>query len=241
MPQAIPIIAGVAGLAGAGYSAYSSRQQGKTAEALAQYNAHQQTLNAQMQLIAAQAQAQLQKRIAEANYRLKQSEANAKFANAVAIERTAEANSGVVREEIRRKSREQERLQGTQRAVIAASGIAESTGTPLDILAETAAQIQLERDDALYTDELNRRSLFREADLERLGGRLALAGATLDRSSALAEAGLNSAIGRAQYQRGLREAEITRLTGSAQKQSYYAKGTESLLSGVVSSFGSFAR
>jgi hypothetical protein len=65
--------------------------------------------------------------------------------------------------------------------------LVESAGTPLDILAETAARIQLDREDSLYTDELSRRSLFREADMERLAG-ARVNGATLNRSSALAEA-----------------------------------------------------
>lgn len=234
MATAAPFISLFAGLAGAGYSAYSSRQQGKTAEAIAQYNAHQETLNAQMQLMAAEAQAKVQKRIAEAQFRLRQGEANAHFANALTLERTAEVQSRVAREGIRRKATEHDRLRGTQRAMIAKSGLVESTGTPLDILADTAAQIQLERQDALYADELNRRSLFREADLERLGGRLALAGATLDRSSALAEAGLRAATGRMNYRKALRDAELTRLAGAAQRQRYQAAALGTLFNGLES-------
>lgn len=224
--------AAVAGAAGAGYSAYSSYQQGKTADALAKYNAHQQQLNAKMQLMSMQAQAAMQKRMAEAQFALRRSEADARFANAKSIEVTAEAQSRSARESIRRKAGEYERHQGTQRAMIAKSGVVESSGTPLDILAETAATIQLEREDALYADELNRRTLFREADLERLGGRLALAGATLERNSAIAEAGLRSAAGQAQYRSGMREANITRLTGTAQRQAYTGQAWGTLLSGV---------
>jgi hypothetical protein len=190
-----------------------------------------------MQLMIVKAQTKLQKRMAEAQFRLRQSEANAKFANANMIDQTALAQSRVARESIRRKGGEYRRMQGTQRAAIAASGVVESTGTPLDILAETAAQIQLDREDALYTDELNRRSLFREADMERLGGKMALAGATFERSSALAEAGLRAAIGQAEYARGVREAEITRLGGVAQKQEYYGKAQATMFDGISSGLG----
>jgi hypothetical protein len=145
------------------------------------------------------------------------------------------------RETIRREGGEYRKFQGAQRAAIAASGLVKSTGTPLDILADTAAQIQLDREDALYTDELNRRSLFREADMERLGGKMALAGATLNRSSALAEADLGAAAGRAAYQRGLNEAEITRLSGGAQKQSYYGAAQGTLFSGIASGIGTLGR
>lgn len=229
------------GIAGSVASSRAQKKQGQMADSMAQYNAHQQILNAQMQLMVMKAQTKLQQRMAEAQFRLRQSEANAHYANAAAIEQTTEAQSRVARESIRRKGNEYRRFQGTQRATIAASGLVESTGTPLDILAETAAQIQLEREGSLYTDELNRRTLFREADMERLGGKMALAGATLERSSALAEAGLNAAAGQAAYQRGLREAEITRLSGAAEKQSYYSQAQGTLFSGIASGIGSLSR
>lgn len=235
------LIAGaVAGIAGAGYGAYSSYQQGKTADAMAQYNAHQQERNAKMQLMSLQAQAAAQKRMAEANFRIKSTEAQARFNNATSIENAVEGQSRGVRQNIKRKASEYERFQGTQRAAIAKSGLVESTGTPLDILAETASTIQLEREDALYADELNRRSLFREAELERLGGKLALAGASLDRSSEIASAGLRSASAQAEYRSGIRQAEITRLTGAAQKQAYQGQAWGTLLSGIGSAAGTYA-
>jgi hypothetical protein len=231
------VVSTAVGVAGSVASARAQRKQGQMADAMAQYNAHQQMLNAQMQLMVMQAQTKLQKKVAEANFRLRQSEANAMFANATMIERNAEDRSRVAREEIRRKGGENQRMQGTQRALLAASGVVESTGTPLDILAETAAQIQREREDALYTDELGRRSLFREADMERLGGKMALAGATLNRDSALAEAGLRAASGQMAYARDVRESEITRLTGAAKKQNYDAEAQGTLFNGIASGLG----
>ena len=113
-------------------------------------------------------------------------------------------------------------------------------GTPLDILAETAAAIQLEREDMVYQDELNRRTLFREAEMERFGGKMALAGATMDRSVALAQSKLMIATGKAQYQGATHEAEIMRLTGAAQKQSYQNAAWGTLFSGVASAAGTYA-
>jgi hypothetical protein len=229
-------------LIGAHKAAKAQKQQGQMADAIAQINARQQILNASMQLMVAKAQAKLQKRMAEAQFRLRQSEANARFSNAAMIEQTAEARSRVARENIRRKGGEYRRMQGRQRALIGASGIVESTGTPLDLLAETAAQIQMEREEALYTDALERRSLFREADMERLGGRITLAGGALERSSALAEAGLRAAAGHAAYAGAVRESEITRLTGAAQKHSYYAEAKGTLFNGygnALSNMGSY--
>lgn len=237
------LVVGAAGaavsIAGSASSARAQRRQGQMADSIAQMNARQQFLNAQMQLMVVKAQEKLQKRMAEAQFRLRQSEANAMFANAAMTERNVEDRSRVERSNIRRKAGEYRRMQGTQRALIAANGVVEGTGTPRDILEETAAQIQREREESLYTDELNRRSLFREADMERLGGRMALAGATLSRDSALAEAGLRAASGRAAYARDVREAEITRLTGAAQKQKYYAEAQGTLFSGIANGLGDF--
>lgn len=234
------IIGATAALAGAGIAAYGSYQQGKTSEMMGRYNAHQQELNAKMQLMQMQAQSNAAKRAAEAEYALRGQEAQAKFANAKTIENQVAGTSAAARETARRKTEEYQRFVGTQRANIAASGFVESSGTPLDLLAETASKIQLEREDSLYQDEMNRRSLFREADLERLGGHLALAGASLDRSSAVAGAGLQAAAGLAQYRSGMREAEITRLTGQNNRYASNMAAVGTIISGVSSGASQYA-
>jgi hypothetical protein len=240
MPTTALIIGSIAGIAGAGISAYSSYQQGQTANAFAQYNAHQQELNAKTSLMSMQAQAALQKRQAEAQFALRSQEAQARFNNAKTIENALEGQSKNTRENIRRRGLETDRFQASQRTMIAKSGLVESSGTPLDILADTAATIQLEREDTLYQDELNRRNLFREAELERLGGQLALAGASLDKSSAVAEAGLRSAAGRMEYRSNMREADFTRLSGAAQQKSYQGQAWGTLFSGLGQAAGSYA-
>ena len=128
-------------------------------------------------------------------------------------------------------------LQGEQRAAIAASGVSESSGTPLDILAETAARIQQDQEEQHFAGEIQRRTLFSEAAMERLGGKLALAGATLDRDSGVAEAGLREAAGKAEYLAGLRTAQITRLTGKAAQSSANWQAAGTLFSGVSSAAG----
>jgi hypothetical protein len=162
-------VAAVTTIVGAGVSiaggvaaSKAQKAQGETANAIAHLNARNMELNAMMGLIAAKAEEKLRKRIAEAEFRMRKIDADARFANAVVLENTAHVQSRAARESIRRISGERERLQGTQRAVIGHSGLTES-GTPLDVLAETAAAIQLEREDAQHADELNRRGLFREA------------------------------------------------------------------------------
>lgn len=225
---------------GAGVSAYSSYQQGKQADMMAQYQAHQQEFNARVQLMTMQAEANARKATADANLKFRTAESQAKFQNAKLLTQQAESESRNVRESIRRKSEESGRFIGAQRAKIAASGIVESSGTPLDILAETAGKIQLEREDTLYADSVNRAALFREAQLQRFGGELAIAGATMDRNSEISGIALSRAASDVEYRRGMRDAEITRLTGKADRTTANYKAAGTLLSGFSSAAGSYS-
>lgn len=224
-------------IAAAGVSAYGSYQQGKSQEAIATFNAHQREVEAKQQLMALQTQAALQKQQTDANFLLRSAEAEARLNNADAIDQQALAQDAIDRENMRKRRTEFERMQGAQRATIAASGVAEATGTPLDLLAETAAKIQQDREEQQYAHEVRRRTLFHEGSLERLGGHLALTGATLERDSALAEAALYGASGQAQYQAGLHEAEIGRLTGQAARQAANYQTAATIFSGLSSAAG----
>jgi len=234
----LAIGAGVSAV-GTGVSAYSSYQQGKTASAMAQYNAHQQELNTRMQLMSVQAQAAIQKRMAEAQFALRSSEAQARFNNAKSIENQAAGKRSAVRETIRRQSMEHDRALAATRANIAKSGFVESTGSPMDVAMRVVELNTLENLDTLHAGQLEQNQLFREADMERFGGRLALAGATLDKSSLLSQSLLTGAAGRLEYNKGMREAEIMRLTGAAQKQGYQTAAFGTLLSGVGSAAGMY--
>jgi hypothetical protein len=237
----LAVVAAVASIAGAGISAYGQYQSGKAQNAIAQFKAMQQEKQAQTQLLSMQTQAALQKQQAEANFKLRSAEAQARLNNAQALEDQALSQDAINRANLRKRREDFARMQGEQRAAIAASGVAEATGTPLDLLAETAAKIQQDQEEQHYAGELQRRTLFSEAEQERLGGKLALAGATLDRDSLVAEAALREAGGQASFLAGKREAEIMRLTGSAaQKAStYQAAGT--LLSGIGSAADVYGR
>ena len=219
---------------GAGISAYGQAQAGKTQNAIAQYNAHQQERQAQAQYLTMQAQVAIQKKTAAANFAMRQAEATARFQNAKALENQALAGDAISRVNLRKKKEDYQRFQAEQRSAIAASGIVESTGTPLDLLAETAGRIQADQEETAYSNELARRTLFREADLERLGGNLALAGATLDRNSSLAEAGLRDATSRAQLKAGRNEANMTRLSGQAAQQAAKIGAIGTLIGGFGS-------
>jgi hypothetical protein len=240
----------VATAVGAGVSAYGQYQAGRTQSAIANYNALQRQKQARMELLAMQAQASatknqaaLTRAAAEGNYALRAAEANARFQNADLMDKRALQEDAINRLNIRNKRMEFGALQSEQRAAIADSGVVESTGTPLDILAETAGKIQAEQETMQYENELSRRTLFREADLERLGGRLGLAGAALDRSSQVAQAGLmddeaklRQFSAKAAYQSGMREADIMRFTGRANRRASTLQAGATLFSGATSAF-----
>lgn len=235
-------IASVAATAiGAGVSAYGAYQQGQAAQAISNWNAKAQENNARTQLRSMQAQAAVQKAGADNELRLRAAEASARMQNAKAIEQNALTQDAIGRTNLAKRREEFSRMQGEQRAALASSGVVESSGTPLDLLAETAAQIQQDMEEQHFTGELQRRTLFSEAAQERLGGRLALAGATLDRDSSVAEATLRETAGRGAYQAGRREAEITRLTGRAQKRAANIAAGGTLLSGANEGASTYAR
>ena len=227
----------IVALIGTGISTYSAVQQGRTQSAIANFNSAQQEKEAKMQLMSMQASANMQQQQAEANFLLRGQEAQARFNNATGIENQALSQDRINRANLAKRREEGARATATARASIAASGAVESSGTPLDILAETAGTIQQDQQEQFYEMGLQRTSLFREAEMERLGGRLALAGSTLERNSAVATAGLNQSAARAGYLSGMRGAELARLSGKAAKQAGYLQGGATLLSGIGDAAG----
>lgn len=234
-------IALVAAVIGAGISAYGQYQSSQTQSVIADFNAKQQEANARTQMLSLQAQAALKEREAQTNFKLRAAESQARFANARNMERQAKINDELARANLQKRRLDFARMQSTQRAAIAEAGVVESSGTPLDLLAETAALIQQDQEEKHYENELARRNLFTEAAFERLGGKFALAGATLDRRSSLAESDLVRAGAAGAYSSGIREAQISRLTGdSVARAGYYTAGA-TLLSGVSGAAGGYTR
>lgn len=240
MAEGVLIASAVVGLIGAGVSAYGSYQSGKTQEAIASFNAQQQADNARMQARALETQAAMQRSQAEANFKLRAAEAAARTSNAAALEQQALTQDTINRQNLLKRREDFARAQGEQRAAIAASGVVESSGTPLDLLAEMAARIQQDQEEQHYVGELQRRTLFNEAAMERLGGQFALAGATLERDSAVGEAALRDASARATLLSGMREGQIMRLTGKATRQASTYQAAATLLSGTSSAAGTVA-
>lgn len=199
-------VAAIAAVVGAGISAYGQYQSGKQQAIIANANAKEQERQANNNLRTLQAQARMQETQAEINFKMRKAEADARASNAEQLAAQAQQQDAINRANMRKRREDFGRQQAEQRTAIAASGLVEASGTPLDLLAETAAAIQKDASEQQFTAEQQRRTIFREADMERLGGELALQGATLDRNSSLTSARLTALQGQAEANAGRRQA-----------------------------------
>lgn len=225
-------IAAAAAIIGSGISAYGQYQSGKAQAVIANANAKELERQAANNLATLQAQARMQAAQAEINFKGRKAEADARASNADQLTAQAQQQEAINRANLRKRREDFARQQAEQRTAIAASGLVEASGTPLDLLAETAAAIQKDASEQQFTNEQQRRTIFREADMERLGGELALQGATLDRNTSLTAAALTAMQGQAEFNAGRRQAEITRLTGKAAKQAGTIGAVGTIFSGL---------
>ncbi|SKA88883.1 hypothetical protein SAMN02745166_01502 [Prosthecobacter debontii] len=228
------VVSAIVAVVGAAVSAYGSYQSGKTQAAIANANAKEQERQAANNLNVLNAQSQMQAAEADVNFKLRQSEANARKRNAEQLEQQNLQQDAINRANLDKRRQEFAAMQAEQRVALADSGVLEASGTPLDLLAETATKIQQDRDEQHLANEQKRRTLFSEADMERLGGELALQGATMDRNLGLTQAALTAFTGQAEYNSGMRRAEITRLTGRAAKQAANYQAASTLISSLGS-------
>lgn len=240
MPS-LAVAAIAASVVGAGISAYGQYQSGKTQAAIAAMNAKEQERQAANTLRTLEAQSRMQAAQAEMNFKMRKAEADARASNAEQLAAQAQQQDAINRANMRKRREDFQRQQAEQRTAIAASGLVEASGTPLDLLAETAAAIQKDASEQQFAAEQQRRTIFREADMERLGGELALQGATLDRNSSLTAARLTAFQGQAESNSLRRQAEISRLTGKAAKRAGTIGAIGTIFSGLSSAAGTYAK
>lgn len=210
-----------AGAVGTGMSMYSQNEQAKTAERMAGYNAAIQRQDAEMQMRLAQYQA-------GANAQIAQAQAQAQINNAQSLANQTLGVEAQQREQARRQREEKERLLSFQRARYAKAGVV-AEGSPLVLLSETAQLADLNIQDRQYQDELQRQSLFRQAELVRYDAGSSLLEADQQRYRSLA----------AQTGQRIRnrEADFTLLSGRASASAYRAAAGASLISGLGSVAG----
>lgn len=76
-------------------------------------------------------------------------------------------------ETLRRRRRENQRILGTQKAVIAKSGVAMGEGSPLEALAENAALLEMDALDEKRATEIERKRLWHQARIQVAQGKAA--------------------------------------------------------------------
>ncbi len=157
------VILGVIAAAGAGLQYSASVSAAKTNETLSLANAQSATQAARNQGQMQAAQAQLQA-IQDGKGQ------EAAYANAAGIRQSTEADSRRAQENIRRSRQDFARAMSRQRAAVAARGVVDTTGSPLELLVKASEDEQLYEEEQRYADEISRRQGFRAADLEHVRG-----------------------------------------------------------------------
>jgi len=94
-------------------------------------------------------------------------------AAAVSLERQAQSVGAAGRENTRQQRMQFAQFIAQQRAAVAASGVVDTTGSPLALLADSAKQEQYAADETLYQVESAQRQLYFDADMQRNAGTVA--------------------------------------------------------------------
>ena len=215
-------VAIIAGAVGTGISVSASNNAAAAQERIGNLNAMIGVQNAQMKAEAAGAQAAFQNAL-----NAKQFEAGQK--NAENLRKSASATAAQTRENTRRSREEVLRFQASQSTKYAKAGVTMS-GTPLDVIADTAAKGKLMIAETAQQGEIARRSLLNEAQNAATGASMSLAvgNAQTSMDEAAARAGANADIMRAHL------GQMEAMSGAAGMRS---QGTASLISGIGSAAG----
>jgi hypothetical protein len=208
-------------LASTGIAVYGAMEQSASQRRVAEYNYAVQRQQAQLQHAVATRQAQHAQAQAQA-----QAAIQARNAQALDQQASAERNRG--RETVRRMRDEHLRFQAIQRARIAKSGVV-AEGTPLEIMADTAGALELQRKDAQFEAEVRAQGYEQNAELERFGGRMTLLDSSMaDYEMAAANAGLRI---------NMADARISRMAGFSQARGTQIGGYAAAIGGIGAAAG----
>ncbi|MGA0208079.1 MAG: hypothetical protein ACO3LT_09855 [Ilumatobacteraceae bacterium] len=223
--QLIPVIATVASAGVAAYSSYSAGQAQKKAGA---YNAAVSRNNA----ILIQQQAQQEAALAQNQAQWQQYQQKVLENQAAAKRMEAEGLRTTTEENLKRRREDYRRILSRQRAQFAKSGVA-MAGTPIEVLAESAARMELEAQDVVNQTRSAIEAMYYESELIQAGA-----------AAQGADVYLTQWRGRNALTGGKYRAELERSSGrlglmqsnSAARSSYYQAGG-SLLSGASKAAG----
>lgn len=201
---------------GTGVSVYSQQQQAQSAQAIANYNAQIAEQNNKVNLAIAKQQASWQEQQALA-------QADARTKNAAAMQDQARLAESQAREEARRMREENDRKLAIQRARYGKAGVT-SEGSPLAIMSESAALLELGVQDVGYKANLDGMAWDRKAALKKIDAGSSLFDAGIARyQSAAADAGFSIA---------QNKAKVDRMAGSAAASAYKTAAFGTLIGGA---------
>ncbi len=219
----LTVVSLAASAVGTGIAVSNANNAAAAQERIGNLNAMIGVQNARMKAEAAGAQAAFQTAL-----NAKQFEAGQK--NAENLRKQANATAAQTRENTRRSREEVLRFQATQSTRYAKAGVTMS-GTPLDVIADTAAKGKLMIAETAQQGEIARRSLLNEAQNAAAGASMSLAigGAQTAMDEAAARAGANADIMRAHL------GQMEAMSGAAGMR---GQATASLISGIGSAANS---
>lgn len=168
---------------------------------------------------------------ARTNIRLSLADAEARERNAQRLQAFAEVRTTQGRETIRRARRNFEELRGRQMSAIASSGVTAS-GSPLEVMAESARQAATSLADLWDETTMERADLQDRAAMERFGGAQTRIGAMAERSMISRTRNLNRTASRLATMQAHSEFRSALFGATADRASAYDAARASSMSGV---------
>lgn len=239
LPTLLKAVGSGIGLLGQLGSANSAESMADLNYQLGAFNARQQRDATLTGLKLERAGIRSQLSAARSNMRLALLDAEAREKNAERLRLFAEARTKQGREAIRRQRRSFQEFEGRQRAAVAASGVTMS-GSPLEVMAESAAQMKLALSDMADEIGFERSNTLAQAAMESFGARQERSAARLGfgyakRGTALALAGNRIAGNQARtsFRSNMLGAEFARLSGYDQAAGQRLSAVGSLFTGAA--------
>lgn len=118
---------------------------------------------------------------------------------AKAFEENAAYAEENTRLELEQFNRQAEQFQSSQRAGYAKAGVELSSGSPLEVLADTAGQIQLDRNIIRYRGDVEKASWLNQASMARYNSKISLISGILNMGGSLISSGANLSLSGKSY------------------------------------------
>jgi hypothetical protein len=232
----------VVGAVGTGMSVYNQHTQANNAKALGSYNANLTDQTSAYNARIIEEEAEYNAKLAEqtADYNAKSITTAADY-NYLLADQQAELADMTGRENIRRMRMDGKKVMSTQQARFAKAGVVGETGTPLEVMAETAGLIELNVLDEKRKADAEASATRNRSSMERY---MAYKDAAATRYFGAQKAWSTRYFGSQQAYAtryfGGQQATAQRMYGDSSAAGYRAAATGTLLSGAASTMGGIA-